>query len=84
MDQGARYQLRGYFSALNEGKSVTLVYVWDVLDTSGSRVHRIAGQETGGSSSTDPWNGVSSAMMQQVARNTMQSLRSWLERRSAG
>ena len=37
-----------------------LVYVWDVLDTGGKRLHRISGQETGGGGS-EPIRGPASA-----------------------
>ncbi|MCG6857806.1 MAG: hypothetical protein LJE67_07040 [Salaquimonas sp.] len=78
VQRGARYQLKGYFSALNDGSGSVLVYVWDVLDANGARVHRISGQERGGSASGDPWAGISNDMIESVARTTMDSLRSWV------
>ena len=39
------YVRKGYFSALPEGKETTVVYVWDVLDSSGNRLHRIGRME---------------------------------------
>jgi hypothetical protein len=38
--------LRGYFSAMTEGKDTTVIYVWDVYDPAGTRLHRINGQQT--------------------------------------
>ncbi len=32
--------LKGYFSTMTEGKETTVVYVWDVYDPSGNRLHR--------------------------------------------
>ena len=81
---GARYQLKGYFSALDDQGGTTLVYVWDVLDANGSRIHRISGQERGGASRGDPWIGISEEVIDRVARSTMLSLRNWLQSRGAG
>lgn len=83
-EQGARYQVKGYFSALNDGGEVVLVYVWDVLDANGNRVHRISGQERGGSASGDPWAGIDNGVIDRVARLTMSGLRSWISTRNAG
>ena len=41
--------MRGYFSAMTEGKDTTVVYVWDVYDPAGTRLHRINGQQTAAS-----------------------------------
>lgn len=84
IEQGAQYQIKGYFSAINDGSNVTLVYVWDITDRNGARIHRISGQERGGSSSNDPWTGVSSDMLNRVAGATMSNLRLWMAGRSAG
>ncbi len=84
VEQGARYQVKGYFSALNDGTGTILVYVWDVLDQNGTRVHRISGQERGTSSAGDPWAGISPDIIERVAGITMNSLRTWMSTRGAG
>lgn len=84
MDQGAKFQIKGYFSAINDGGGVTLVYVWDILDATGVRIHRISGQERGGTVSNDPWNGVADDMLDRVARATMYNLRLWMSGSKAG
>lgn len=83
VEQGARYQIKGYFSALNDGNGAILVYVWDVLDKDGTRVHRISGQERGSSSPGDPWAGITPAILERVATVTMSSLRTWMSTRNA-
>jgi hypothetical protein len=80
-DQGAKYQIKGYFSALSEGNGTLLVYVWDILDLKGNRVHRISGQERGRSSTGDPWASIDSEIIERVARITMSDLRSWITTR---
>jgi hypothetical protein len=81
VEQGARYQVKGYFSALNDGNGTILVYVWDVLDQNGVRVHRISGQERGSGSTGDPWAGMSNDIYSRVADITMSSLRTWMSTR---
>ncbi len=41
----AAYVMKGYFSVLSEDNQTTILYVWDVMDASGNRLHRIQGQE---------------------------------------
>jgi hypothetical protein len=84
VEQGAKYQVKGYFSALNDGSGTILVYVWDVLDRDGARVHRISGQERGVKSAGDPWDGIGPDLLSKVAGTTMTSLRSWMATRGAG
>jgi hypothetical protein len=62
--------LKGYFSAVTEGKDTTVVYVWDVYDPAGNRLHRINGQmkapsvASGSGATDDSWKAVSPATMQ--------------------
>ncbi|MFZ1813607.1 MAG: hypothetical protein WBO55_03995 [Rhizobiaceae bacterium] len=84
VEQGARFQVKGYFSALNDGSGTILVYVWDVLDANGSRVHRISGQERGPAAAGDPWVAINEDMLKRVSDTTMASLRTWLSTRNAG
>ena len=43
-DPATTHVLKGYFSAIPEAQDTTVIYVWDVLDPSGNRLHRIQGQ----------------------------------------
>lgn len=71
--------MRGYFSAMTEGKDTTVVYVWDVYDPAGTRLHRINGQQTAASAgSGDGWPAVAPATMQAIADSTIDQLAQWL------
>lgn len=78
VQDGALYQVKGYFSALEDGSGTLLVYVWDVLDRGNKRVYRISGQEQTSSKSADPWNSVTPSMIDRVAGSTLSQLKSWL------
>lgn len=78
-DPTAVYTVRGYLSAVAEGQNAKLVYVWDVVDRQGTRLHRVTGQEIGGPfRNGDPWTGVGMANITETARKTMDSLANWV------
>jgi len=81
-DQTATHVLKGYFSAISEGKDTTVIYVWDVYDPSGNRLHRINGQMKAPSANSgagaDSWKGVSPATMQAIADQTIDQFAAFL------
>ncbi len=79
-DPGAVYTVRGYLSAVAEGPNAKLVYVWDVVDRQGTRLHRVTGQELGGGyRNNDPWTGIGAANINDAARKTMEALAAWVK-----
>lgn len=81
-DATSEHILKGYFSAFSDGGNVTITYVWDILDGSGGRLHRIQGQETVPSGAQDPWAGVPASVMQQIATKSMAEYVSWRNSRA--
>ncbi len=78
-DQTATHVLKGYFSVLSEGSSSTVIYVFDVLDPSGNRMHRIQGQESvTGNNATDSWAAVPATVMETIADKAMAGFTQWL------
>lgn len=77
-DTSAAYVMKGYFSVLSEDNQTTVLYVWDVLDASGNRLHRIQGQEKVQGAAADSWSVVQPATMQAIADRTMQEYSTWL------
>jgi len=76
-DSSTTHVMKGYFSTISEGQQTTVLYVWDVYDPSGSRLHRINGkQEAGGKG--EGWNAVSASAMQAIADDTISQLVAWL------
>jgi hypothetical protein len=76
-DTTSDHILKGYFSALNDGGKTTVVYVWDVLDDSGNRLHRIQGQDTVAGTAADPWSAVPPETMQAIATKTIDAYLEW-------
>ena len=76
-DNSAENILKGYFSAFADGAKVNIVYVWDVLDASGARLHRLQGQETIAARGSDPWAAVTDTTMQQIAAKTLNDYLAW-------
>jgi len=78
-DQTATHVLKGYFSTMTEGKDTTVIYVWDVYDPAGNRLHRINGQQKAPSvSGGEGWAAVAPATMQAIADQTIDQFAAWL------
>lgn len=83
-DQTATHVLKGYFSTMSEGKDTTVIYVWDVYDPSGNRLHRINGQmkapsaNSGAGGGADSWKAVAPATMQAIADQTIDQFAAFL------
>lgn len=76
-DNSTKYILKGYFSAMKDNGQTTVVYVWDVLDNSGARMHRIQGQETVSGDTADPWAAVPARTMEGIAQKTIRAYLDW-------
>ncbi|WP_034851514.1 hypothetical protein [Sinorhizobium sojae] len=81
-DTTSDHILKGYFSALNDGGKTTVVYVWDILDGSGNRLHRIQGQDTVAASAAEPWSAVPPETMQAIADKTIGAYLEWRRSRA--
>ena len=76
-DASSEHILKGYFSAFSDGNKVNVVYVWDILDASGGRLHRLQGQESVPSNAQDPWAAVPASVMQQIAARSINDYVNW-------
>ncbi len=76
--ENAAYVMKGYFSVLAENNQTTVLYVWDVLDASGNRLHRIQGQEKVAGAAPDSWSVVPASTMEAIADRTMQEYAAWM------
>jgi hypothetical protein len=77
-DPSTTHVLKGYFSTLTEGGQTTVIYVWDVYDPAGNRLHRINGQQKAPAGGGEGWAAVPPATMQTIADSTIDQLASWL------
>lgn len=74
----ATYRVKGFLSAISSDNAANVVYVFDVFDASGKRLHRISGERQAGVSSGDPWSGVATAQLTLVATDVIFQLDVWL------
>lgn len=74
--------LKGYFSAITDAGETTVIYVWDVLDPAGNRLHRIQGQEKVLGATAEGWPGVPGSTMEAVADKTVEQLLTWMATRT--
>ena len=80
-DTGTAYILKGYLTTFTDGPQITVSYVWDVLDSSGGRLHRIQGTESVPLKRGDPWAAVPPATMQKIAAKTIAEFNGWRQTR---
>lgn len=74
------YVLKGYFSEVPDSGATTVIYVWDVTDVAGNRLHRIQGQAK--AEGSGGWSTVSASIMQAIADRTIDDLAAWLATRT--
>jgi hypothetical protein len=72
--------LRGYVSEFGDANSTTVIYVWDVVDPAGTRLHRIQG--TARIKGAGGWSAVSADTMEAIADRTIDDLAQWLAARA--
>jgi hypothetical protein len=78
-DATTTHVLKGYFSAFTEQRETTVIYVWDVLDAAGNRLHRIQGQQkVPAGAQAAGWNSVTPQTMEAIADRTIDDLATWL------
>lgn len=77
-EKSVTHILKGYFSLLNESGRITVLYVFDVIDPAGNRLHRISGQEvTRSTAANASWESVPAALMEKIAERTMDEFAVW-------
>jgi len=76
--QPASLTMKGYFSAITDGGQTTVIYVWDVVDPAGARIHRIQGQTKAAAAGGEGWDSVQAATMETIADETVDRLIGWL------
>lgn len=77
------YIVKGYLSAIADGNDTLVIFVWDVVDANGTRLHRIQGQErVAARTGADPWQSVPNATMEQIAARTIAEIATWSTSRS--
>jgi hypothetical protein len=77
-DPSATYQIKGYVSAVGGPTGTLLVYVFDILDAHGVRIHRISGQQLGAGATSDPWGGIRESTMRIAAQHAVDDLAAWV------
>ncbi len=89
-DPTTTHLVKGYFSALPDEGQTTVIYVWDVLDSAGNRLHRIQGKAVSPKASadmpgaaSDPWQTMEPAVMESIADTTVNELATWLAANAA-
>jgi hypothetical protein len=77
-DPSANYRLTIYLSAVGDYSGTLMIYVVDIFDKTGTRIHRVSGQITAGGSLSDPWANIKdTGVVVQAAQETIDALGNW-------
>ncbi len=88
-DLSSEHVMRGYLAAEPAGETVLVVYVWDVLDGTGNRLHRIRGVEEVPVEGEAPaageaaWAAVPAEVMTRIGEQSLAGYQVWRAARSA-
>jgi hypothetical protein len=77
-DPSTTLLMKGYFSALTDNGQTTVIYVWDVLDPAGNRLHRIEGQQKAPPGNGQGFAAVTDDTMKTIANQTIDQLVTWM------
>jgi hypothetical protein len=83
LDEPATYRVKTYINAVGNSSSATYVFIVEIYDAGGARVHRFVGQEYGPAPSGDPWNGIDTDTMHHLGDRILQGVKAWLTRSGA-
>ena len=76
-DPNTTHVLKGYVSTVAEGGDTMILYVWDIYDPAGNRLHRIDGRQAATGGAGD-WSAATPATMQAIADDTIDQFAAWL------
>lgn len=77
-DAETTHIMKGYFSAISESGRTTVIYVWDLLDPSGNRIHRFQGRLSDEDGEGVGWAAVGPETMNAIADRSVDQLAAWL------
>jgi hypothetical protein len=77
-EQPSAYRVRGYLAVKVSKRQTTVAWVWDVFDREEHRALRISGEETAKVRHRDAWTAADDAMLQRIARTSMEQLAAFL------
>jgi hypothetical protein len=80
LDEPATYRVRTLINAVGSANVSTFVFVVEIYDVAGKRVHRFAGQEYGSAPSGDPWSGIDGETEQHLAERILIGVKAWVTR----
>ncbi len=81
-DGRALFTVEGTLTAVTDDNTSLVFYVFDIQDVSGTRLHRITGQQRSDGSDNDPWSNIADRDLDFIARRTAALINAWLNARA--
>ncbi len=74
----ALFTVEGTLTAVSNDTNSLIIYVFDIKDVTGRRLHRISGRQRSQESEGDPWSSVASGDLDEMARRVVALINAWL------
>jgi hypothetical protein len=80
LDEPATYRVRTLINAVGTTDMSTFVFVVEIYDVAGNRMHRFVGQEYGVAPNGEPWSGIDSDTERHLGERILLAVKAWLTR----
>ncbi|MCF3931865.1 hypothetical protein L1787_00375 [Acuticoccus sp. M5D2P5] len=74
----ARFHVQGTLTAVSNDTNSLVIYVFDIKDVTGRRLHRISGRQRSNDSQGDPWSSIESGDLDLIAVRLTALINAWL------
>jgi hypothetical protein len=80
LDEPATYRVRTLISAVGTTDVSTFIFIVEIYDVAGNRVHRFVGQEYGVVPNGEPWSGIDGDTERHLGERILLGVKAWVTR----
>jgi hypothetical protein len=80
LDEPATYRIRTLINAVGTTDVSTFIFIVEIYDVAGKRLHRFVGQEYGTAPSGEPWSGIDSDTERHLGERILAGVKAWVTR----
>lgn len=80
LDEPSTFRVRTLINAVGTADASTFIFIVEIYDVAGKRVHRFVGQEYGVAPSGEPWSGIDSDTERHLGDRILAGVKAWVTR----
>lgn len=80
LDEPATYRVRTLINAVGSADVSIFIFIVELYDVSGKRVHRFVGQEYGAAPGSEPWSGIDAETERHIGDRILYGIKDWVTR----